>query len=67
MRLYRFEIDQALCRQCGTCLKICPRNAVFERDDACFVIDTIRCDACGLCRDACKLRAIAKKHGIFKS
>ncbi|MCB7038723.1 4Fe-4S binding protein [Eggerthella sinensis] len=65
MKLTRYDIDQSICRRCGSCQRVCPRGAVLETDDRSLVIDPKRCDRCGRCRDACKLRAIAKRTGLF--
>lgn len=65
MRLVRYEIDQGICRRCGSCQRACPRSAVLEAGDRLLAIDQKRCDRCGQCRDACKLRAIVKRTGLF--
>ena len=66
MRLVRYEIDQKLCRECGTCLRVCEHGAVRQVDGHRVVIDQGSCTACGACLEACKLRAIAKKKGLFR-
>lgn len=65
MKLVRFEIDQRVCRRCGSCQRVCPRSAVIEGDDGELLIDQGLCDRCGLCREACKLRAVARRTGLF--
>lgn len=66
MRFSRYEINPELCRRCGACLKACPRGAVEQTPEHRYVIDQARCDACGTCAASCKLRAIAKRKGLFR-
>lgn len=65
MKLVRYEIDAALCRRCGTCVKVCPRGAISQSPDHRFAIDQDTCDRCGTCQGACKLRAILRRKGLF--
>ena len=67
MKFARYEITQQLCRQCGSCARACPRNAVAEGEDRRYRIDQKICDGCGMCQAACKLRAISKRKGLFSS
>lgn len=65
MRTSRYEIDQRLCRRCGSCLRACPVGAVRESEDKRLVINQKCCDGCGACQKACKLRAVVKRRGLF--
>ena len=44
------------CAACGSCVAVCPFNAVTVKDVA--VIDREKCTNCGLCVKACPLQAI---------
>lgn len=48
------SVDENLCRgveECGECLKVCPFNAVIEKDGKSYV--TNKCMGCGLCIERC--------------
>ena len=50
----------------GTCLKVCPSNAL-SRDTNGITVDRGRCDACGVCADACPasaLEVLGKKYTV---
>lgn len=66
MKLTRYVINPDLCRRCGACLSVCPRQATQQLPDHRIVIDQERCDRCGICADVCKLRAITRQKGLFK-
>jgi nitroreductase/NAD-dependent dihydropyrimidine dehydrogenase PreA subunit len=58
------QIDAERCRQCGTCVQICP--TLFEQDaqgTVPHVLDTARCTECGHCVAMCPGEAIA--HSSF--
>ena len=67
MKLTRYEINQQLCRQCGSCVHACPCHAIVEGEDRRYRIDQETCDRCGTCQATCKLRAIVKRKGLFAS
>ncbi|MCD6181794.1 MAG: 4Fe-4S binding protein [Candidatus Cloacimonetes bacterium] len=50
-------INQHLCDVCGTCVSVCPVDAieVFETQ---VVIDNDVCISCGKCAQVCPARAI---------
>ena len=52
-----YQIDEALCTGCGTCIAVCPVKAIELRDDRAHV-NTALCTACGACADACPQGAI---------
>ena len=49
---YVAKIDHELCKDCGTCLDICPFDAV-SRNNGSIVIDWEKCMGCGVCVTAC--------------
>jgi nitroreductase/NAD-dependent dihydropyrimidine dehydrogenase PreA subunit len=58
------QIDAERCRQCGTCVQVCP--TLFEQDTkgtVPHVLDTARCTECGHCVAMCPDEAIA--HSSF--
>lgn len=46
-------IEQKECVACGTCLTVCPRQAVHIEHGCYAVVDPVRCVGCGLCSKAC--------------
>ena len=49
-------VKHKLCTGCGTCVGICPREAltmVMEKDRYLPQLDKGRCNRCGLCHEAC--------------
>ena len=54
------EVDADECFCCGTCVSLCPVEAIsFDKDDS-VVFDREKCvgSTCGVCVDACPARAI---------
>jgi len=47
------------CTMCGTCLEICPTEAISEGDPK-YVIDPDTCVDCGQCVDECPAGAISE-------
>jgi len=62
---YTARIDAALCTGCGTCLEICPMNAVEQEGEAFRVIEK-RCLGCGLCVNRCPsgAKALVEKPNV---
>ena len=54
------EVDSERCFDCGTCLSLCPVNAIAFKEDFSVVFDEEKCigGTCGTCVDACPARAI---------
>lgn len=46
------------CTMCGTCLPVCPVEAISEGDPK-YKIDPKTCSDCGACADECPVEAIA--------
>lgn len=59
MNANRFaEGNQKYCVACGSCIKVCPRQAISVPDGVSAVIDKSRCIGCGLCAKACPASVI---------
>jgi heterodisulfide reductase subunit A len=51
-------VDADMCTGCGTCIELCPYNALERtEDDKAHVIDVL-CKGCGICAASCPERAI---------
>jgi NADH:ubiquinone oxidoreductase subunit F (NADH-binding)/(2Fe-2S) ferredoxin/NAD-dependent dihydropyrimidine dehydrogenase PreA subunit len=58
--LFRYRIDEELCKGCGVCKKNCPQDAIEGEPKAVHRILQERCTRCGACYDACPTDAVAK-------
>ena len=54
------EVDDERCIDCGSCVSLCPVDAITFEEDKSVVFNREKCigSACGLCVDACPTRAI---------
>lgn len=54
------EVDSDKCFSCGTCVALCPVEAIKINEDLTVEFDKERClgSTCGICVDACPARAI---------
>ena len=50
-------IDQAKCDRCGTCISVCPANALLLLCDK-LVIDDALCSGCATCVKICPFAAL---------
>jgi len=50
-------VEKGLCKGCGICLGVCPKQAISLRDKKAF-IDQEKCTLCQLCIGACPTGAI---------
>jgi Na+-translocating ferredoxin:NAD+ oxidoreductase RNF subunit RnfB len=57
--LWEPQIDPALCRGCGVCIRKCPVEAISGERKQLHYINESLCIKCGACVDACRLKAIA--------
>ncbi|HEX9934181.1 MAG TPA: 4Fe-4S binding protein [bacterium] len=48
------RIDNAKCDFCGTCVSVCPTDAI-ELKESVITVDRSRCIGCGSCADICPL------------
>jgi pyruvate formate lyase activating enzyme len=49
--------DASKCMDCGTCIAVCPLNAI-EENKTVHRINRQRCNSCGNCTEACPTRAL---------
>jgi NADH-quinone oxidoreductase subunit F len=55
-----FSINEALCKGCGLCKRVCPAGSIRGEVKKPHVIDPEVCIKCGACFRACKFKAIKK-------
>ncbi|MGA1795312.1 MAG: NADH-ubiquinone oxidoreductase-F iron-sulfur binding region domain-containing protein [bacterium] len=58
--LFRFEIQEDLCKGCGICLKKCPMDAISGEKKKPHAIDQEKCTQCGVCFAKCPFSAVIK-------
>jgi formate hydrogenlyase subunit 6/NADH:ubiquinone oxidoreductase subunit I len=56
---YVANVDLEACTDCGTCVDMCPMEAVQEED---ITIDREKCIGCGVCAANCPADAISLEH-----
>lgn len=64
------EVDSDKCFSCGTCVALCPVEAICLDKDSTVTFDKEKCvgSTCSVCVDACPARAIKSvKNGAKKS
>jgi len=54
-------VDVNLCDECGTCVSVCPEDAIILAD--CVVISAERCVSCGVCVKICPFGALGLERG----
>ena len=47
------HVEASMCTLCGSCLTVCPNNAIEVRADAAKLVDPALCKGDGLCVAAC--------------
>lgn len=54
------EVDSEKCFSCGSCVALCPVEAITLAPDSTVQFDKVRCmgSTCSICVDACPARAI---------
>ena len=50
------DVDKTMCMHCGTCVGICPQNAMFLHET--WIEFLSNCNECGICLRACPVGAI---------
>ena len=51
-------VNQNICVACGTCIIICPREAISIYKGCYAVVDFNRCIGCGICNKLCPTESI---------
>jgi MinD superfamily P-loop ATPase len=51
------KVNPELCTGCGTCIDICPKNAIVMQDDKAFILENL-CKNCKKCVRVCPSGAI---------
>ena len=51
-------VDKKKCIGCGTCVQLCPVNAISFDKDGLAQIDQNKCIKCGTCEASCPVSAI---------
>lgn len=51
------KINYEICDDCGTCISVCPRNALVFGDGEKLRVDD-KCVTCGLCVGVCPFAAL---------
>ena len=46
-------VDNNQCVACGSCMKVCPRDAITVPNGIYAVVDVVKCIGCGLCAKTC--------------
>lgn len=55
----RISRDEDNCVHCGTCIAICPSDAIsLDQETRRVIFDKERCSACGLCTRVCTVKAM---------
>jgi heterodisulfide reductase subunit A len=55
-------ISEDLCTGCGTCVKLCPYNAIRKDERGIARVNEVLCKGCGVCSASCPEKAITMKH-----
>jgi heterodisulfide reductase subunit A len=56
------QVDQTKCSGCGTCVEVCPYNAIRKNENGVAETITAVCKGCGVCGATCPERAITMHH-----
>ena len=56
------RIKQSLCVSCGSCVKVCPRDALSIVMGLFAAVDDTRCIGCGKCAKECPASIIELKE-----
>jgi heterodisulfide reductase subunit A len=56
------SVEEKICSGCGTCVKLCPYNAIAKTEFGVAEVNPILCKGCGVCGASCPERAITISH-----
>ena len=54
------EFSESRCIRCGTCVTVCPRNAIHAAEQGTIRIDRAACDGCMNCVESCYAEGLHK-------
>jgi len=60
-----YSVDQELCTGCGTCIELCPAEAI-ESNGGVAVIDDYLCILCGACQANCPQNAVLYDGNLYQ-
>ena len=52
------EVDKSFCVACGSCVKVCPKDAIIVFKGLYASVDREKCIGCGLCSRECPASVI---------
>jgi heterodisulfide reductase subunit A len=55
-------VDEDKCSGCGTCVEVCPYNAIQKDETGIARVTAAVCKGCGVCGASCPERAITMQH-----
>jgi heterodisulfide reductase subunit A len=55
-------VNESVCTGCGTCITLCPYNAIQKDERGIAKVNDILCKGCGVCAASCPEKAIIMKH-----
>ena len=56
------SVNEDLCTGCGTCIRLCPYNAIRKDEQGIARVNDVLCKGCGVCSASCPEKAIKMKH-----
>ena len=59
---YTSVVDETKCSGCGTCIEVCPYNAIIKNERGLAQVTEAVCKGCGVCGASCPERAITMRH-----
>jgi len=57
-------IEEKYCVACGSCIKVCRKNAIKVEKGICAKVDSLNCVGCGLCKKICPASVINIEEGV---
>ncbi len=55
------SVNEAECVACGSCIKVCPKEAIRVPNGVSAIVDLLKCVGCGLCAKECPASVIEIK------
>jgi len=55
-------VNEDLCTGCGTCINLCPYNAIQKDERGVAKVNDVLCKGCGVCAASCPEKAINMRH-----